>query len=136
MRMACLVVDDEAWARRVIRKVVGQLGGTCTEAANAEEGIATAGQVQPDVIVLDVRMPGRSGLEALADFREAAPEAQILILTAEYRDEDEEVARLPRVSYLQKNFWDLPTISRVIQYAASVAQTARQARQQHQKSQR
>ena len=51
------------------------------EAADAEQAVARVGQLQPDVLLLDVVMPGRSGIEALGDLRIASPETRILVLS-------------------------------------------------------
>jgi DNA-binding NarL/FixJ family response regulator len=51
------------------------------EAANAEEAIDAVREQRPDVLLLDVVMPGRSGLEALPDLLAAAPETRILVLS-------------------------------------------------------
>jgi two-component system response regulator NreC len=51
------------------------------EAANADEVIACAREIRPDVVLLDVVMPGRSGVEALPDLLAAAPETKVLMLS-------------------------------------------------------
>lgn len=51
------------------------------EAGNAEEAVQRARELQPEVIVLDVAMPGRSGVDALPDLLEAAPGTAVLILS-------------------------------------------------------
>jgi len=61
-----LIVDDEPPARERLRRLLGELGGTdiVGEAGNGEQAVRLAGELHPDVVLLDVRMPGMNGLEA------------------------------------------------------------------------
>lgn len=79
-----LVVDDEPQHRALCRlalephehvEVVG-------EAHNGRRGIELAAELQPDVVVLDLRMPIMGGLEALPQIREVAPFARVVVWTA------------------------------------------------------
>ena len=82
-RVRVLVVDDHAVVRAGLRRVLDAEDGieTVSEASSAEEAIREARFHQPDVVLLDVVMPGRSGLEATPDILKAAPESAILILS-------------------------------------------------------
>lgn len=51
------------------------------EAANGDEAVTVAAEARPDVALLDIEMPGRDGLSAAAEIREAAPDCKIMILT-------------------------------------------------------
>ena len=84
-----LLVDDHAVVRLGLRalletqeefKVVG-------EAATAEEAIQRARELSPDMILMDVRLPGRSGIEACRDIKAELPGTKVLILTS-YPDEE------------------------------------------------
>jgi two-component system, NtrC family, nitrogen regulation response regulator NtrX len=78
-----LVVDDEANLRRMLRSLMREEGWAVDEAGSAEEGLARIGEVQPDVILLDLVLPGQSGLEALPRFREAAPGTPVVMMSGE-----------------------------------------------------
>jgi DNA-binding NarL/FixJ family response regulator len=82
-RVRVLVVDDHAVVRAGLRRVLDAEDGieTVSEASSAEEAIREARFHQPDVVLLDVVLPGRSGLEATPDLLKAAPESAILILS-------------------------------------------------------
>jgi CheY-like chemotaxis protein len=77
-----LIVDDEPDIRLVVRVFATSIGHDIVgEAASGLEAIDMAGQLQPDVIVLDVMMPGMTGLEALPKIREACPDATVVIFS-------------------------------------------------------
>jgi two-component system nitrogen regulation response regulator GlnG len=77
-----LIIDDEepiAWAlRRAFEREKYRVG----VAATAEDGLAQARKQPPDVVFLDVRLPGMDGLTALAELRKIAPAAAVVVITA------------------------------------------------------
>ena len=68
-----LIVDDEQSICWGLAKLAEQLGHTAATAVSAEQGLAAAGKRRPDVIMLDVRLPGMDGLAAMQHFQKAAP---------------------------------------------------------------
>jgi two-component system response regulator NreC len=78
-----LLVDDHAVVRSGLRSLLAAESDfdVVGEAANAHEAIFEARALQPDVIVLDVVMPGESGIEALPKLRSEAPDAKVLVLS-------------------------------------------------------
>jgi DNA-binding NarL/FixJ family response regulator len=78
-----LVADDHAIVRTGIRHVLeGEVGfAVVGEAATGEEALALAAELQPDVTVLDISMPGQSGLQVAAELRRRAPGTRVLILS-------------------------------------------------------
>ena len=78
-----LVVDDHAVVREGIRHILeGEPGfAVVGEAGNAADALRLAAERRPDVVVLDVSMPGESGLRVAPKLREAAPEARVLIMS-------------------------------------------------------
>src|SRR5581483_7262613 len=72
-----LVCDDHTLLRAGLRRLLEAHPGVevTGEASNAEEAVEQAAALQPNVVLLDIVMPGRSGIEALPDVRAAAPEA-------------------------------------------------------------
>jgi two-component system, NarL family, response regulator NreC len=78
-----LIVDDHTLVRSGLRLLLEAEDDLHVddEAGDAEQAIRLARLHKPDVILLDVVMPGRSGLEAAGDILEAAPESKILVLS-------------------------------------------------------
>lgn len=81
--MRILVADDHEVVRRGVRVVVESRPGwsICDEAVDGREAVEKAVRLRPDVVILDVGMPGLNGLEATRLIRKEAPETEVLILT-------------------------------------------------------
>ena len=78
-----LVADDHMLVRTGIRHVLESESGfeVVGEAATASEAVALATKLRPDVVVLDISMPGESGLQITARLRGGSPEPRVLILS-------------------------------------------------------
>ena len=78
-----LIVDDHAFIRRGIQAILNSSPGWhfCGEAENGIAAIRMAADLKPDVIIMDVSMPGLNGLEATRVIHEAHPDIKILLLT-------------------------------------------------------
>ena len=84
-----LVVDDVDLFRRGLRAALAGAGfDVCGEAANAEKAVSAAEELQPDVVVLDILMPGLSGLDVVEKITAVAPGCRVLLLTASESEED------------------------------------------------
>ncbi len=77
------ICDDHALIRSGIRRLLEAESDlhVVAESANAEEAVSGARAGQPDVLLLDIVMRGRSGIEALPDITRAAPETKVLVLS-------------------------------------------------------
>ena len=84
-----LLVDDHPLTRSALAGLLKQHGfDVVGEAADGEEAIARAGELHPDLILLDLSMPGLDGLSALPRLREAAPSCEVVVLTASGTEEN------------------------------------------------
>jgi len=81
-RPTILVIDDDAEIRYSLARVLSSRGWQVSEAASGELGIAAVKKSPPDVVFLDVRMGGMSGLEALQHIRSAHPRQLVILMTA------------------------------------------------------
>jgi DNA-binding NarL/FixJ family response regulator len=83
MPVRILVADDHQVVRTGLRALLESKTGwqVCAEAANGREAVEKAGQLKPDVAVLDIGMPLLNGVEATRQIRKLSPQTEILILT-------------------------------------------------------
>ena len=77
-----LVVDDEESIIWIFRKLVEGLGHAFLGAPTAEKGIEIARAEQPDLVFMDVKLPGMDGLTALEEVRRVAPRSKHIVITA------------------------------------------------------
>ena len=101
--MKVLIVDDEAPARARLRAMLEDIGGyeVCGEAANGRETLEQCEQYQPDVLLLDIRMPGIDGLEA-AQHLLSLQQPPAIIFTTAYNDYALQAFETHAVDYLLK----------------------------------
>ena len=115
-----LVVDDEDNVREIIEEYFTSLGYEVEIARDGAEALRRAAAVRPDVVLLDINMPGVTGDEALNRLHAIDPTVPIVMLTA---NADEDVARdlLRRgaMDYVTKPF-ELETLDRVVTTAVAV----------------
>jgi DNA-binding NarL/FixJ family response regulator len=85
-----LVVDDHALFRRGLEMVLAQESDieVVGEAGDGAEAVAKAAEMLPDIVLLDVRMPKRSGIEACIAIKDVAPSAKIIMLTISDEEAD------------------------------------------------
>jgi len=78
-----IVVDDHAVIRRGVQGILHAFPEweLCGEAENGEEGVKLAQSVKPEIIIMDVSMPGLNGLEATRIIHQLLPNTKILLLT-------------------------------------------------------
>jgi two-component system response regulator AlgR len=101
--MKVLIVDDEAPARARLRYMLDEMAdcSVCGDAANGEEALALAGQSQPDILLMDIRMPGMDGLEAARHLL-AMEQPPAIIFTTAYNDYALQAFETHAVDYLLK----------------------------------
>ena len=89
-RLKVLVVDDHALFRRGLQMVLKSEGDieVVGEAADGNEAVEKAQESMPDVILMDVRMPHRSGIEATQQIKDLLPHVKILMLTISDEEAD------------------------------------------------
>jgi DNA-binding NarL/FixJ family response regulator len=84
-----LIVDDHPLTREALSSLLGAHGlDVIGCASDGLEAISEAARLQPDLVLLDLSMPGLDGLTALPRLREAAPECEVVVLTASGTEEN------------------------------------------------
>jgi len=85
-----LIVDDHALFRRGLEMVLGQEVDieVVGEAADGTEAVTMAKEMAPDIVLMDVRMPRRGGIDATSAIKEAVPSAKIVMLTISDEEAD------------------------------------------------
>jgi two-component system, NarL family, invasion response regulator UvrY len=89
MTIRVLVADDQAPFRRAARSVIAATTGfqLVGDAASGEEAVALVDSLQPDLVLMDIKMAGIGGIEAARSIAAAHPETMTLLLST-YREED------------------------------------------------
>jgi DNA-binding response OmpR family regulator len=101
--MKVLLVDDEEEFVKTLAERIEMREVKSKVALNGEEALKTMDEDLPDVMVLDLKMPGIDGLEVLRRAKKAYPGVQIIMLTGHGSEKDEkEARRLGVFEYLQK----------------------------------
>ena len=100
-----LICDDSAPMRMLLRSIIELQTGLVVagEAGDGYEAIAEASRLQPEVILLDLAMPRKTGLAALEEIRQTAPDSKVVIFSGfSIAAVGSDLAELGAVSYLQK----------------------------------
>ena len=82
-----LVVDDEQAVCKELRKFLEDKGYEVSEAYNGDEAVAKYTLERPDVVLLDIRMPGKDGVETLHELKELDPDASVIMVTAVHEED-------------------------------------------------
>lgn len=98
-----LVIDDEPGIRRFITRALSSAGFTVTEAASGHEGLSAALSDPPDLVLLDLALPGLCGEEVLRRLQQARPHQAVLIWSATAdRDAERRCLTLGARAHLRK----------------------------------
>lgn len=104
--MKILVVEDNALTRYTIKALLGKLGHeVVAEAETGAEAVEFFSKLKPDVVFLDLILPGKSGVEVLEDLRAVDPAARVVVVTAVDQDElDRRLSKTGVEAILRKPF--------------------------------
>jgi two-component system response regulator (stage 0 sporulation protein F) len=110
-----LVIDDQPGIRRLLTEVLQDEGYRVITAANGYEGIQAAQEVHPQVILMDMKMPGMDGIEALKELKRQGQGDQVIMMTA-YGELDmvNEAREAGMRDYITKPF-DIMSLCKIIE---------------------
>ncbi len=77
-----LIIDDDKASGRTLELHLDAQGHTVTTTTSIDEGMQAANEEEPDVLISDIRMPGRSGLDGLPEFKNRYPHLRVIMITA------------------------------------------------------
>jgi len=104
-KIQVLIIDDEIKLIQSLAFTLRQAGMECLEAHNGHIGCGMAKRESPDVVLLDIRMPGQNGLEVLDWFNEEMPDTPVIMMSAFDDTKDAvEAIKMGAVDYLSKPF--------------------------------
>ena len=112
----CLIADDYSTARRLVKDSLQQMGFSCLEAENGNQAIALIQQTTLDLVIADVNMPEKNGLELLKDIRanDNMMDLPVVLTMIEPLDElISDAKKLGMNDYLVKPF-DVFTLSKTL----------------------
>ena len=113
----CLIVDDYSTGRRLLKDSLQQLGFTCLDAENGKQAIVLIQQTTLDLVIADVNMPEKNGLELLKDIRANGNMKDlpvVLTMIEPFEDLISEAKKLGMNDYLVKPF-DVFTLSKTLE---------------------
>ncbi len=121
-----LIVDDDAQLRQSFEKILTGEGHTVKTASGGEAAIALVQAAVPDLVIMDVRMPGMSGLEAFRAMHEIEPKLPVIIMTAYGTTETAiEATKLGAFDYVLKPFENIQDILGLIGQALEAGRCMR-----------
>ncbi len=89
MKLSIIVIDDHTLFREGLQSLLGRHGiEVVASVSDGQEGIKLALELQPDIVLLDMRMPGMSGLEVLKQFQHLKFQAPVVMLTTSGDERD------------------------------------------------
>ena len=84
-----LIVDDEAQFRKMLRQMLERAGHAVIEAANGKEAESLYRRFQPGLVITDIFMPEKEGLETIMEIKHEFPEARIIAMSGGGREGDD-----------------------------------------------
>ena len=90
--LTCLIVDDSAFARFHLRRLMDSFDNVvASEAANGNEAISEYRRLKPDIVLMDIVMPGLEGVETVRRICEGDPKARVIMISSvSYKDKVQE----------------------------------------------
>jgi DNA-binding response OmpR family regulator len=109
-----LVVDDDPTIRDVLRVMLGFEGCQVVDAPDGESALVMFAAIRPDVVILDVTMPGMDGIEVCRQLKSSPHPSRVVMLTArDHREDERRALEAGADAYLRKPFSPLEVLDLV-----------------------
>ena len=102
MKKKILLIDDEESIHLLYREELQEVGYEVFSAMNGEEALARFDEIAPDLVILDINMPGMNGLEVLRHLKEINPQLPV-ILSSAYQEFKQNLASWASDEYIVKS---------------------------------
>lgn len=113
-----LIVDDESVIQELLSSFLTEKGYRTTAVGSAEEAVARLADTDYDVVLCDIRLPGKDGLLLLNEIKHIMPETEVIMITGHASMESSiEAVRMGAYDYLMKPFDDLDEVSFTVERA-------------------
>ncbi len=121
-----LIVDDEAGIRNLLSRVLSKEGYELQEADNGDDAIELAQQNPPDLVLCDIKMPGKDGIQVLDELKQISSDIEVIMLTAYSTVESAvQAMKLGAVDYIKKPF-DVDELKIIIRKNLGVVELKRE----------
>ena len=102
--LTCLIVDDSAFMRFHLKRMMDSIDNViASEAANGAEAIKEYGRLRPDIVLMDIVMPGIEGVETVKRICDSDPDARVIMISSvSYRGKVEEALAAGAKCFLPK----------------------------------
>ncbi|MEK6301095.1 MAG: response regulator [Acidobacteriota bacterium] len=102
--LTCLIVDDSAFMRFHLKRMMDSIDNViASEAANGDEAIREYGRLRPDIVLMDIVMPGIEGVETVKRICDSDPDARVIMISSvSYRGKVEEALAAGAKCFLPK----------------------------------
>lgn len=114
MNEKILIVDDQAGIRMLLKEVLQKEGYDIYQASNGHQALTICKQISPNLVLLDMKIPGMDGLTILAKMKEQNKDIKVIIMTAyEDRNMIEQSQQLGAMAHFPKPF-DIDELKQVV----------------------
>jgi len=120
LKTKVLVIDDQVGIRALLSEVFTVLGFEVIEAGNGNEGLDVMEKCKPDIILLDMKMPGLSGIETLRLIRARNHHIPIILVTAYQENDMMSEAELLGVSARLVKPFDIEELQRIVRRVCGI----------------
>lgn len=82
-----MIVDDSSYARTLLKRALEKVGHVVCEASSGMDALEQLPTCQPDLVTMDLLMPGMEGLELIGHLKSMQPSLKVIVITADIQDE-------------------------------------------------